>query len=528
MLRGLAAVAAACVLLLTGCATVPPDYPKPASYALANPEQTENGRKFAAHAAEHPGKSAFYLLPAGVDAFIARAVVADAAQHTLDVQYYIVHDGLTSRVLIDRLLKAADRGVRVRLLVDDTASHGKDYKVASISAHPNIQVRVFNALYGGRGSALQRGLGMLGDLGRMHRRMHNKLWLADNLIGIVGGRNLGDEYFAARKDVNFADLDVIALGAVVSELSRSFDEYWNSRWAVPIEAFVPVPPAQADLIRARRTLEQSIEASRTQESEYVRRLYGSQFLADLRDQKVPVVWANAYAVWDDPEKIGTAGEPDEALLMTTRLRALIGDVDRRLLLISPYFVPGRDGVASLADLTSRGVDVTVLTNSLAANDVAAVHAGYAPYRVDLVKAGVRLYEVRASAGAGQANIDRSLFIGSSSASLHTKAAAFDRSAVFIGSLNLDPRSELWNTEVGLYIESPELSEQLWALAQVGLRPENSYRVELADQAAGGAGRRLVWVTEEEGETMTYTSEPAGFWRKFSVWFSGLFVPEELL
>ena len=521
-------VATACALLLTACASVPRDYPKEVTYALANPELTESGRGFAEFAAEHPGKSAFHLLPAGVDAFIARAAVAEGAQHTLDVQYYIVHDGLTTRVLIDRLLKAADRGVRVRLLVDDTASHGKDYNTARLSAHPNIQVRVFNALYGGRGDALQRGLGMLGDLGRMHRRMHNKLWLADNMVGIVGGRNLGDEYFAAKKDVNFADLDVVALGPVVGELSRSFDEYWNSRWAVPIEAFVPAPPAQADLIRARRALERSIEERRAQESEYVRRLQSSEFLADLRDQRVPVVWANAYATWDDPEKIGTAGEPEDALLMTTRLRELIGEVDRDLLLVSPYFIPGKDGVASLAELTSRGVGVTVLTNSLAATDVAAVHAGYAPYRADLVRAGVRLYEMRASSGAGQANIDRSLFIGSSSASLHTKAAAFDHSAVFIGSLNLDPRSELWNTEVGLYIESPELSDQLWALTEIGLQPEHSYRVEQTDAAADGSGGRLVWVTEEAGEMKTYKSEPASLWRRFSVWFSGLLIPEELL
>jgi len=523
-----ATVVTLCALVLTGCATVPRDYPKEASYALTNPDQTENGRKFTEFAGGHPGESAFHLLPSGVDGFIARAATADAAQRTLDVQYYIVHDGLTTRVLIDRLIKAADRGVRVRMLVDDTTSHGRDYNIARLSAHPNIQVRVFNALYGGRRGAVRRAFGMLGDLGRLHRRMHNKLWLADNIVGIVGGRNLGDEYFAARKGVNFADLDVIALGPIVAELSRSFDEYWNSRWAVPIEAFVPQRPSDADLIRARRALTDSIEEARARESEYVRRLYASRFLADLHDHKVPVVWANASAAWDDPEKIGTAGEPDDSLRMITRLRKLIGGVDRELLLISPYFIPGKEGVASLAALTGRGVRVTVLTNSLEASDVPAVHSGYAPYRVGMVKAGVQLYEMRASAGAARADTDRSLFIGSSSASLHTKAGVFDRRAVFIGSMNLDPRSQLWNTEVGVYVESPELADQLWDLAEVGLQPEHSYRVELTGQAADGSGGRLVWVTKEGGETRTYTSEPAGFWRRFSAWFSGLFVPEELL
>lgn len=517
-----------CVLLACACAAKPVHHAREPSHALADPGQTALGRSFAQAEAEHPGESAFYLLPTGVDAFIARAAAAQAAQHTLDVQYYIVHDGLTTRFLLDRLLKAANRGVRVRLLVDDTASHGKDYNVAGISAHPNIEVRVFNALYGGRGSGAGRALGMLSDLGRLHRRMHNKLWLADGVIGIVGGRNLGDEYFAARSDVNFADLDVAAIGPVVGELSQSFDAYWNSEWAVPIEAFVAHPPTSSDLEQAGRELDRYLQSPEVRETDYARRLQASQFLADLRSTKVPLVWAPAHAVWDEPGKIGSENRPDESLLLSTRLRTLAGEVEKELLLVSPYFVPGAAGVESLTEMVNRGVQVTVLTNALQATDVAAVHSGYAPYRSDLVRGGVQLYEMRATAGASKANTDRSLLIGSSAASLHTKALVFDRRAVFIGSPNLDPRSGIWNTEVGVFVESPELAEQCWALARHGLRPANSYRLELRDQAEDGSGGRLVWVTEEEGKTAAYTSEPAGLWKRFSAWFMGIFAPEHML
>ncbi len=495
---------------------------------MADPGETELGRSIAHAEAEHPGESAFHLLPAGADAFIARAAGAEVAQRTLDVQYYIVHDGLTTRILIDRLLQAADRGVRVRLLIDDTASHGNDYNVARISAHPNVEVRLFNALYGGRGGALRRGLGMLGDLGRLHRRMHNKMWVVDGTVGIVGGRNLGDEYFAAKQGVNFADLDVLAFGPVVHELSASFDAYWNSQWSIPIEAFVTNPPGPDDLAQARRELSRYVASPETQNSDYARRLRASQFLADLLGRKLPVVWARANAVWDDPDKIGAEGRPDESLLLTTKLRELVGTVERELLLVSPYFVPGEGGVAMLAAQVRRGVQVTVLTNSLEATDVAAVHAGYAPYRADLVRGGVHVYEMRASAGAAKANTDRSLAIGSSSASLHTKSIVFDRSSIFIGSLNLDPRSKLWNTELGIYVESPELAEQGARLFQAGMRPVQSYRLELQGATPDSGGGRLVWVTEEDGERRIYASEPAGLWRRFSAWFTGLIAPEEML
>jgi putative cardiolipin synthase len=514
--------------LLAACAGTRPDYPRETSHALSDPGRTQLGRSFAQAAAEQGGKSAFHLLAAGVDGFIARAVSAGAAERTLDVQYYIVHDGLTTRVLVDQMLKAADRGVRVRLLIDDTASHGNDYNVARISAHPNVEVRVFNALYAGRGGAIRRGLGMLGDLGRLHRRMHNKLWVADGVVGIVGGRNLGDEYFAAKQGVNFADLDVLAFGPVVSELSRSFDAYWNSQWAVPIEAFVSSPPSPAELARSRGALQRYLESPEVRESDYVRRLRSSQFLDDLRNRRLPVVWAPAHAVWDDPDKVGTDGRPDDALLLSKQLRELVGGVQSEVLFISPYFVPGREGVAALANQVRSGVKVTVITNSLEATDVAAVHSGYAPYRADLLRAGVQLYEVRASAGAARANTERSLAIGSSSASLHTKAMVFDRRSLYIGSMNLDPRSAWWNTELGVHIDSPELAEQGWALAAVGMQPAQSYKLELDGADAGASGGRMVWVTEEGGRRKTYTSEPAGVWRRFSAWFSGLVAPEEML
>jgi putative cardiolipin synthase len=518
------------LLALGGCAnSVRPGYAKEPSQAPAQPTDTALGRGVAAEAAKHPGESGFAALASGVDAFVARIAAIDAAERTLDLQYYIVHEGLTTRAIVDRLIRAADRGVRVRFLLDDTSSHGNDFSVRMLAAHPNIEVRLFNPLQEGRGTGLGRLFGMIADADTLHRRMHNKALIADNAVAVVGGRNLGDEYFGANPQVNFADLDLLAIGPVVGEVSESFDRYWNSPYALPMEAFRGRAPTEAQLKRQRRTLADYLASAKVARSDYFKRIEGSHLRQDIAAGTVPMVWGRASAVYDDPSKVASDGVVDPDKRIGPRLLARIGAAKTELFIVSPYFIPQDAGTARLAALARRGVKVTVITNSLAANDVGIVHDAYAQYRKPLLEGGVALYEVRAKPKLdGQE--DHSGMIarfGSSRASLHTKAFVIDRETVFVGSMNLDPRSLLWNTELGFVVESPALAAQLMAVFEQVRAPGLSFEVIL-ETRGDPPQPKLTWVTEEAGERVLKRAEPASIWRRFSNWFLGFITPEDLL
>jgi putative cardiolipin synthase len=525
-----------CVLLLLalvalgGCASsVRPDFEKNASQALADPSGTALGRHVAAAAAAHPGESAFIPLSTGVDAFVARIGAIDAAERTLDLQYYIVHEGITTRSIVDRLLRAADRGVRVRFLLDDTSSHGNDFSVRMLAAHPNIEVRLFNPLREGRDTSIGRLFGMLAGAGTLHRRMHNKALIADNSIAVVGGRNLGDEYFGADREVNFADLDLLAAGPVVGEVSASFDTYWNSEYALPAEAFRMRTPTEAQLSKARRDLTAYLDKVKVVRSDYVQRLADSDLRQRFVAGDLPWTWGRASAVYDDPSKVGSDGVVDPDKRIGPRLQARIGEAERELFIVSPYFIPQDQGTARLVALARRGVKVTVVTNSLAANDVGIVHDAYAAYRKPLLEGGVALYEVRAKPQLKDQAKTKELQrrIGSSGASLHTKAMVFDRDTVFVGSMNLDPRSMLWNTELGFVVESPALAEQLLAIFEAGLDPGLAYQVVLETRGEPPQPK-LTWLTTERGEPKVHRAEPASVWTRFINWCLGVLTPEDLL
>ncbi|MHB9799844.1 phospholipase D-like domain-containing protein [Pseudomonas sp. MT3] len=508
------------LLVLGGCASAPP--PEPSHVLPVQGTRLDN--QISEQAAAHPGQSGFHLLASSIDAFLARAELIRKAQRSLDIQYYIVHDGLTTRAVIRELLRAADRGVRVRVLIDDTSSDGWDYELGTLAAHPNIQIRLFNPLHLGRSTGFTRNMGRLFNLSEQHRRMHNKLWLADDSVAIVGGRNLGDEYFGAKAEMNFSDLDLLGVGPVAQSLGVSFDQYWNSTLSRPIEDYLWSRPGKKELDGVRRRLDRYLERARVKRSGYIARLNLSSNRPHLDNWLDDLVWAPAHAIWDAPLKVLDQGDSRPEQLLSTQLAPLFDGVSHELILVSAYFVPTRAGVDYLTRRADQGVSVRLLTNSLEATDVPAVHAGYAPYRMALLEHGVKLFELRAEPDQRIAGAPW-MVRGSSSASLHSKAAVFDRRQVFVGSLNFDPRSVLWNTEVGVIVDSPELAEQVRRLALTGMSPNVSYQVKI-DRS--GARPRLVWIDERDGQRHTRHHEPGNLWRRFNAWVAGAIGLEKML
>ena len=497
-------------VLLGGCATL--DVPREPTQALPAADSAF-GRSIQAQAATYQGRSGFRLLPNSGEAFRARAELIRNAQSSLDLQYYIVHDGLSTRMLIDELIKAADRGVRVRILLDDTASDGLDDVLATLAAHPNIQIRLFNPLQLGRGTGVTRAMGRLFNLSRQHRRMHNKLWLADNSVAIVGGRNLGDEYFDAKPELNFTDIDLLSVGPVAEQLGHSFDQYWNSALSQPIGDFASSNLSVHELGKARKKLEASLKRAQQRNPALFQELASYETNPQLDVWRNELIWAWNQALWDAPSKVLARDEPDSHLLLTTQLAPELAGVSQELILISAYFVPGNTGLVYLTGRADAGVDVRLLTNSLEATDVPVVHGGYAPYRKALLEHGVKLYELRRQPGSSGGSGPHLFKHGmSSDSSLHSKAMIFDQQKSFIGSFNFDPRSGLWNTEVGVLVDSPELAAEARKLALQGMAPALSYEPKLEQG-------QIVWVTEDNGQLHTLHREPGNWWRRLNAWFS---------
>jgi putative cardiolipin synthase len=495
-------------LLLCGCATLPREVARTPSYAIGNTNDTRLGLLLQPRLQEHAGASGFNPLADGVDALLARIVLAELAQRSLDVQYYIWHDDLTGRHFAQALLRAADRGVRVRILLDDVGVNARDEVLLSLDAHPNIEIRLFNPI----ASRSFRNVSALNDFSRVNRRMHNKAFVADNQAAILGGRNIGDEYFDASGEVAFRDLDVLTVGASVPEVSHAFDTFWNSEVAYPVSSLSELKDGASGLSQLRAMLAAFIEAEKG--SPYIGTTRQALF-DDMTAGRYRFSWGKAHLLYDAPDKVLHPPERVEGTLLP-QFGPLGLQARQSLLIVSPYFVPGENGVRWLADQVRRGVRVTVLTNSLAATDVSAVHAGYQRYRRELLEAGVRLYEIKADAPAQEL---RKKQVGGSRASLHAKTFIFDRRAVFIGSMNLDPRSIQLNTEIGVLCESAELASQLAHGVESKL-DRLAYRVELESNAEGGT--RIVWRESLPAGAVSHASEPeASVWRRFGVWFMGL-------
>ena len=487
--------------VLAGCAALPSLEGRVASSVITDTDDTRLGMAIAPLAAQHPGVSGIYPLADGRDAFAARALLAAAAERSLDVQYYIWHKDITGTLLFDALRQAAERGVRVRLLLDDNNTSGMDQILTMLGKQKNIDIRLFNPFV----PRSPRALAFVTDFSRVNRRMHNKSFTADNQATIVGGRNVGDEYFGAAGDVLFADLDVLAVGPVVDEVSHEFDRYWNSASAYPAQLLL-TRPVEGDAATI------AAEADRIDDTraagEYVQALRTSPFVRQLMERQLPFEWAKTRMISDDPAKVLDQARPGTGV--AENLENLLGVPHKELDLISPYFVPGKAGTQAFADLAHKGVGVRILTNALEATDVAAVHAGYAKWRKPLLEAGVLLYESRRSWEAGDAREQPGRF-GSSASSLHAKTFAVDDQRIFVGSFNFDPRSIELNTEMGLVIDSPALASQLGQAMRTTI-PQRAYQVLLNPDGS------LYWIARNaNGTTTRYDTEPgASVWKRLGV------------
>ena len=503
----IAVTVAAGLLVLDRCNQLPPLDGRSASTARVDTGSTRLGRGVSPLAAAHAGLSGVFPLRGPADAFAARHLLAAAAEKTLDVQYYIWHGDLSGTLLMKSLVDAADRGVRVRVLLDDNNTPGLDAVIAAVDSHPNVEVRLFNPFVMRRA----RALAYLTDFSRLNRRMHNKSFTADNQVTVVGGRNVGDEYFGASDGVLFADLDVMAVGPVVREVSSDFDRYWASESAYPADRLLEPAPADAlaDVSAAARRVEGDRRAVA-----YLDAMRQSTFVRDALAGTLQFEWARTRMISDPPAK--ALGRERREDLLFRRFAEIFGSPLREVDLVSPYFVPGAYGVDLFTGWAKRGVNVRVLTNSLEATDVAMVHAGYSKRRDDLLAGGVRLYELRLAQGARPSGSGARS--GSSGSSLHAKTFAVDRARIFVGSFNFDPRSAQLNTEMGFVIDSPAMAN---GLANVFDRdvPLNAYEVR---RAASG---ELEWV---DGATVHRVEPGSSFWLRMAVRVLSILPIEPLL
>lgn len=539
-------------VVLAGCGSLPENVERPVSHALASPASTPLGQLAATRrpADTAPDVSGYALIDSANLAFSSRLALTQQARRTLDIQYYAIHGDESTARLLQEVRLAAKRGVRVRILLDDFNSTGKNALVMGMAFLPGVEMRMYNPLPGGRGSTVVRAMRSLHDFRRMQHRMHNKLYIADNAWGITGGRNLGDAYFGAADGSNFVDMDILAIGPVVPQMSASFDQYWNNPLAYPVQSLISAeelrtlreqvaastdaadqaaPPGAAaapppsSAASAADAAGSAVHAAVNPTTDKDQDAPPAPLPEALDLQKLPLIWAPGTLIVDKPFKL--VPELNDTYTEDTvvdGMLSLMQGAQRDVLIVSPYFVPGEAMMKVFADMRRRGVRVRVLTNSLASNDAPLAHVGYARYRKQLLQLGVELYEMRALKSQ---HLDRTVFgsgAGGSKASLHSKMFIFDGRVISIGSMNLDLRSQLQNTEVALVIRSGALSRQ--AAAQIeDVFDDSAWKLELTP--AGG----LLWRAPPQAKFEDARSEPDASWGlQLMLQILGPFAPDEML
>jgi putative cardiolipin synthase len=507
---------------MTACSQLPKSHDAEKSTAITGTEDTALGKRSSAVRREHPQQSRLIPLQDGVDAFYMRMALTEAAERSLDIQYFLWHKDLTGQILLKSVLDAADRGVRVRLLLDDLDNQELDQAFYALDTHENISIRLYNPFT----TRNFKYIDFFTNAARLRRRMHNKSFTADNQYTIVGGRNIGDEYFDAQEGSNFNDMDVLATGPVVKQVSHIFDDYWNHATAVPVHVFAENAATPRDLENVRVEL-----------AEFVSAQSGSQYTDDIRTSDAAKAMAggtyqtfygDATAFHDDPDK-GLGKPAQEYTSMADLMRPQVDKAKHEIVFISPYFVPGDRGVEWLVDKAEKGINVDVITNSYDSTDSGVIYAGYSRYRKPLLAGGVALYELKSNP---EINRRKGSVASKSAASLHAKVFILDRESVFIGSLNLDPRSIDFNTEMGILIHSPELAMYLISLIEKG-KLENAYELKLVRSPAESQGEfttytwDIEWIERVNGEIVRHTSEPGiDALDSVEIFFYG-FVPESL-
>ena len=471
------------------------------SHVIGDGDSTSFGKAFKPQLEQHPTLSGVRLLDNGLDAFVGRVVSAHLAERSIDLQYYMFHQDTVGRLLIRELVAAADRGVRVRMLIDDIYGGEADAVWSALDAHPNVEVRLFNPFERGHSKNLQ----FVTRLKTVNHRMHSKTFTVDNQLSIVGGRNIGDEYFDADPNLAFTDLDVMVIGPVVPNVSQEFDQYWNSDPAYPVATLMAAAQAGA-LDKLRDDLAAFYQQQQT--SAYIGALQNSAFAEPLRNKTAHFSFAQAKVIHDSPEKL-TKGDGWKGELLMSQLAPYILQATEELTLVSPYFVPGQRGADALCALSQKGVRVRVLTNSLVSNDVAAVHAGYMRHRKRLIQCGVRLYELNEEIKKEEGK--RLTWLpGLSKSSLHAKSMAIDCKMMFVGSFNFDQRSLYLNNEIGILFHEPELAADASRRFNEDVE-QVAFKVELANR--GNGRKSLQWTGTTDGNKVDFDSEPyAGFWK----------------
>ena len=494
--------------MIIGCVTEPQYYQHDTKSFRINDQTPGNiSNAISAVKSDIPSHyTGYYLLHDPIEALVARASLMSEAEHTIDIQYYIYKNDFTGSLLFEEAKKAADRGVRVRILLDDFGSFGIDDALIGLDQHPNIEVRLFNAF--------QRDRSLIGQLifgfGSTTRRMHNKALIVDNQLSIIGGRNIGDEYFGANPDIVFEDLDVLLTNPATDEVSRSFDEFWNNVRSKPAHRLIRQSPVDHELIVKSRSFRHGFQIPNGKE--YVKAVSQRLHLMQDRAGDIPFFWTESEVKFDSPTKVKKPRDRYD-LMWSTSLQPVIDQLQKSLVIVTPYFVPGDAGVEFFRKLRAKGIEVTIITNSLESTDVPIVHSGYAPYRNELLDMGVVLYEVD---GREKQKLEkdslRSWF--ASRSSLHAKLFVFDDQTAFIGSPNFDPRSFYENTEIGVSLHSNDLAQVL-DNALSDLVSEDAFRVMKVDNS-------LVWIKGDE----VFHHEPGASWFKRTSNYLMRFLPVE--
>jgi cardiolipin synthase C len=507
------------LLMMGGCASLPTDFERTETHAYTDTDNTLIGQASQAEKLAHPGQSGFHLLGNGLDAFVARAALAQAAERSIDTQYYMIHNDVVGSLFIDQLLKAAARGVRVRLLVDDIDQGGRDFGTAVLDSYPNIEVRIFNPFGRNTGRTMQFVTGF----GKQTRRGHNKSFTVDSQATILGGRNIGDEYFEADPELSFVDLDVLSFGPVARSVAASFDQYWNSELSYPISVLVDKLPTPQEIDQRRKEFDDFI--AQQADSEYVQHLKNSDLANRIRQSQVDYYWGDGHVIADDPQKL-THSTDDTQYHLSEQLKPYLLDIEKELIIFSPYFVPGKPGVAFFKTLRDKGVRVKILTNALSSTDVSVVHAGYSKYRKDLLRMNVKLYELNKNLTKKERKEMKEGGVGRSKASLHAKSFVFDRKRVFIGSFNLDAQSRIQNTEIGVVFDSVDIAMHMAEGFDQKIN-QAAFRLELETDANGS--EQILWHGLVDGQPRVFKVDPyTDFWERFGVGFLRILPIESIL
>jgi putative cardiolipin synthase len=514
---------ACCAIALGGCTALPGrDYPRPPSPPPANAPNSALFEPFAASAQAHRDESGFRLFSVGIDGLLLRLELIGKAASTLDLQYYIFHGDESGRLVTDALGEAAGRGVRVRILIDDADSVPGDEQLFALAGRPNVEIRIFNPWHYRGHSGFLRGVEYLFSHSRLDYRMHNKLFIADGAVALVGGRNIGDQYFQIDPQSQFADADVLATGPVVKDLAATFEQFWESDMAIPARALLPAKDtdaAAAQALTRRTTVPHKAAAAAL---DYQGKLDAGEPLADVLSGKSALDWASAEVTCDSPDKAGRVPGSGASDLLFAPVARAIQETHSELIMVSPYLVPTPGELKLLEERRAQQINVRILTDSMEATDDVLAQAGYMHYRVPLLESGVQLYEVRARPesvrGTGQsAKLSRYGHYG-----LHAKLLVFDRSGVYVGSMNYDQRSRRLNTENGLIIHSALLADQTARHFDAMTQPQNAYAVTLQPDKPDDSPK-LEWHTVESGQPVDLRTEPArSSWEKFEVHFLSLF------